>query len=89
MNNWTAANGISCFYFEAFDESWKDAAHPMGSENHFGLIDVNGQVKYALWSVYDSGSFEGLTRDGRPLKKSYDGNFEAMFNAVKTPNLMK
>lgn len=89
MNNWTAGNGISCFYFEAFDEPWKDAAHPMGSENHFGLIDVKGQLKYALWSVYDSGSFEGLTRDGRPLKKSYDGNFEAMFNAVKTPNLMK
>ena len=85
MDDWTKANGVSCFYFEAFDEPWKDAAHPLGSENHFGLIDVEGTLKYALWESFDLGVFEGLTRDGKPLKKSFNGEFERMFNTVKLP----
>ena len=85
MDDWTKANGVSCFYFEAFDEPWKDAAHPLGSENHFGLIDVEGTLKYALWESFDLGVFEGLTRDGNPLKKSFNGEFERMFNTVKLP----
>ena len=83
MDDWTKANGVSCFYFEAFDEPWKDAAHPLGSENHFGLIDVDGTLKYALWESFDLGVFQGLTRDGNPLKKSFNGEFEKMFNTVK------
>ena len=83
MDDWTKANGVSCFYFEAFDEPWKDAAHPLGSENHFGLIDVEGTLKYALWESFDLGVFQGLTRDGNPLKKSFNGEFEKMFNTVK------
>jgi len=86
MSDWTLANGVSCFYFEAFDEPWKDAPRPMGSENHFGLFDVQGGVKYALWDAYDLGLFEGLIRDGRPLKKSFNGVFEEMFNTVKSLN---
>ena len=89
MDDWTKANGVSCFYFEAFDEPWKDAAHPLGSENHFGLIDVEGTLKYALWESFDLGVFEGLTRDGNPLKKSFNGEFERMFNTVKLPKLKK
>lgn len=89
MDDWTKANGVSCFYFEAFDEPWKDAAHPLGSENHFGLIDVEGTLKYALWESFDLGVFEGLTRDGKPLKKSFNGEFERMFNTVKLPKLKK
>ena len=89
MADWTKANGVSCFYFEAFDEPWKDAAHPLGSENHFGLIDVEGTLKYALWESFDLGVFEGLTRDGKPLKKSFNGEFERMFNTVKLPKLKK
>ena len=85
MSDWTSANGVSCFYFEAFDEPWKDAAHPLGSENHFGLIDVGGTLKYALWKSFDQGVFEGLTRDGIPLKKSFNGTFEEMFNTVNCP----
>jgi len=85
MSDWTSANGVSCFYFEAFDEPWKDAAHPLGSENHFGLIDVRGTLKYALWKSFDQGVFEGLTRDGIPLKKSFNGTFEEMFNTVNCP----
>ena len=86
MSDWTLANGVSCFYFEAFDEPWKDAPRPMGSENHFGLFDVQGGVKYALWDAYDLGLFEGLIRDGIPLKKSFNGVFEEMFNTVKSLN---
>ena len=55
MSDWTSVNRVSCFYFEAFDEPWKDAPRPLGSENHFGLFDVEGTVKYALWDAYDSG----------------------------------
>ncbi len=40
MRDWTNKENISCFYFEAFDENWKDAANPLGSENHFGLINL-------------------------------------------------
>ena len=86
MSDWTIANGVSCFYFEAFDEPWKDAPRPMGSENHFGLIDVEGTLKYALWDEYDSGVFKGMTRDDKPLKKSFNGAFEEMFSTVKLPN---
>ena len=86
MFDWSIANGVSCFYFEAFDEPWKDAARPMGSENHFGLIDVEGTLKYALWEAFDSGLFEGLTRDGKPLKKSFNGEFQKIFNSIKLPN---
>ena len=86
MSNWTAANGVSCFYFEAFDEPWKDAPRPLGSENHFGLFDVEGKVKYALWNAYDSGAFEAMSRDGILLKKSFNGIFDEMFKTVKLPN---
>jgi exo-beta-1,3-glucanase (GH17 family) len=86
MSDWTAANGVSCFYFEAFDEPWKDAPRPLGSENHFGLFDVEGTVKYALWDAFDSGVFKGMSRDGILLKKSFDGIFNEMFNTVKLPN---
>ena len=86
MSDWTSANGVSCFYFEAFDEPWKDAPRPLGSENHFGLFDVEGTVKYALWDAFDSGIFKGMSRDGILLKKSFDGIFNEMFNTVKLPN---
>ena len=86
MSDWTIANGVSCFYFEAFDEPWKDAPRPRGSENHFGLIDVEGTLKYALWDEYDSGVFKGMTRDDKPLKKSFNGAIEEMFSTVKLPN---
>ena len=86
MSDWTIANEVSCFYFEAFDEPWKDAPRPRGSENHFGLIDVEGTLKYALWDEYDSGVFKGMTRDDKPLKKSFNGAFEEMFSTVKLPN---
>jgi exo-beta-1,3-glucanase (GH17 family) len=85
MKDWTNQAGISCFYFEAFDEQWKDGTNPLGSENHFGLINLQGQAKYALWKMVDQGTFKGLTRDGKPITKTYDGNEESLWMDVKTP----
>jgi exo-beta-1,3-glucanase (GH17 family) len=85
MREWTNSYGISCFYFEAFDEQWKDAANPLGSENHFGLINLQAQAKYALWDLVDAGIFDGLTRDGKPITKTYLGDQAAMMQDVKVP----
>ena len=85
MREWTNSNGISCFYFEAFDEQWKDAANPLGSENHFGLINLQSQAKYVLWDLVDAGVFDGLTRDGKPITKTYNGSETALMKEVKVP----
>lgn len=85
MRAWTNKEHMACFYFEAFDEQWKDANNPLGSENHFGLINLEGQAKYALWDLVDQGVFKGLTRDGKPITKTYDGNKEALMQEVKIP----
>ncbi len=85
MREWTNETGVTLFYFEAFDEQWKDAANPLGSENHFGLINLQSQAKYALWNMADSGAFKGLTRDGKPITKTYSGNKEALLKEVNTP----
>lgn len=85
MREWTNKAGISCFYFEAFDEQWKDGKNPLGSENHFGLINLQGQAKYALWEMVDKGSFKGLTRDGKSITKTFNGNQKALWKDVKTP----
>ena len=85
MREWTNDEGISCFYFEAFNEPWKDSHNKMGSENHFGLISVDGQAKYALWDLIDKGTFKGLTRNGNPITKTYNGDKEALMNGVLVP----
>ena len=85
MRDWTNKAGISCFYFEAFDEQWKDGTNALGSENHFGLINLQGQAKYALWDLVDKGTFKGLTRDGKPITKTYNGNEASLWMDVKTP----
>ncbi len=85
MREWTDKAGISCFYFEAFDEPWKDAQNPMGSENHFGLFTVEGKAKYALWDLVDKGLFEGLTRNGNPITKTFEGDKDAMMEEVLVP----
>ena len=85
MRDWSKEEGISCFYFEAFDEQWKDASNPMGSENHFGLIKLNGQAKYPLWNLVDEGIFKGLTRDGKSITKTYNGDKAALLKEVLPP----
>lgn len=74
MRDWTNKEKISCFYFEAFDEPWKDAGNPAGSENYFGLFDAEGNAKYAVWDVVDSGVLDGLGRNGKPVTKTHEGD---------------
>jgi exo-beta-1,3-glucanase (GH17 family) len=85
MREWTNATGISCFYFEAFDEQWKDAGNPMGSENHFGLFELSGEAKYALWKLVDQGVFKNLTRGGNPIVKTFNGDEKKLLEEVKAP----
>jgi exo-beta-1,3-glucanase (GH17 family) len=85
MKNWTDSNSISMFYFEAFDENWKDAKNPNGSENHFGLFTLEGNAKYLFWDEVDKVTFKGLSRDGKQITKTYKGNFELLFEEVKIP----
>jgi exo-beta-1,3-glucanase (GH17 family) len=85
LRDWTNSEGISCFYFEAFDEQWKDAGNPVGSENHFGLFTLKGEAKYPLWDLVDKGIFEGLTRDGNPITKTYGGDKDKLMSEVKAP----
>lgn len=85
MREWTDAEGISCFYFEAFDEQWKDPNHTDGSENHFGLITLDGKAKFALWESVDNGDFDGLFRGGNPITKTFEGDTTAMLQTVSAP----
>ena len=68
-----------------FDESWKDQNNEQGSENHFGLINLKGEAKYALWDLVDQGAFDGLTRGGQPIVKSYNGDKKTMMDNVLVP----
>ncbi len=88
MREWTNKEKISCFYFEAFDENWKDSSSELGSENHFGLINLQSQAKYVLWDAIDKGIFKGLTRNGKPITKTYNGNEKALWMDVKMPALL-
>lgn len=85
MREWTKREGIACFYFEAFDEIWKDAGNAAGSENHFGLFSLGGQAKYAVWDLVDQGIFNGLTRDGNAIGKTYGGDEQALLKEVLLP----
>lgn len=88
MSEWANKEGISLFYFEAFDEQWKDSGNPLGSENHFGLFNLQSEAKYALWDLVDKGVFKGLSRDGKPITKTYNGNEKSLWLDVKTPSLL-
>jgi exo-beta-1,3-glucanase (GH17 family) len=85
IKSWSDSNNVTCFYFEAFDEQWKDAKNPQGSENHFGLINLKSEAKYALWDLVDKGVFKSLTRDGKPITKTFDGDFDSLWKYIKLP----
>ncbi len=87
LRAWSNEFGASVFFFEAFDEQWKagtdnPATHP---EKHFGMIDMAGKAKYVLWDLVDAGAFDGLTRDGNAITKSYGGDVNAMMADVFVP----
>lgn len=85
MREWTNNEGISCFYFEAFDEPWKDSANPLGSENHFGLFTVDGKAKYVLWNKVDNNVFNNLKRNGNYITKTFNGNTNELMKTVLIP----
>ena len=87
MREWTAQKGMSCFYFEAFDENWKDIVNPDGSENYFGLFTINGTAKFALWDLVDKGVFKGLKRNGNPIVKTYNGDKSLLMDDVMVPQI--
>ncbi|MEO1258597.1 MAG: glycosyl hydrolase family 17 protein [Bacteroidota bacterium] len=85
IREWSDKQRVACFYFEAFDETWKDAGNPGGSENYFGLFTIDGKAKYALWDMVDQGVFAGLTRGGNPIVKTFDGDKKALLKEVLLP----
>jgi exo-beta-1,3-glucanase (GH17 family) len=85
IREWSNENNISCFYFEMFDECWKDKNDESGSENHFGLINLQGKAKYALWDLVDKDIFDGLKRDGQVITKTYDGDSIALMKEILVP----
>ena len=85
MRRWTNRSGVSCFYFEAFNEQWKDAENAKGSENHFGLFTIDGKAKYPIWDLVDQGVFDGLTRNGNTITKTYEGDKKMLLMDVLVP----
>ena len=85
IREWSDENGVSVFYFEATDEKWKDAENQLGSENHFGLINLQSEAKYVLWDMVDAGVFDGLTRDGKPITKTFNGSQDELMETVVVP----
>jgi len=88
MREWTTKEKITCFYFEAFDENWKDKNNPQGSENHFGLFTIDGKAKYALWKLVDENVFNNLTRDGKKISKSYKGDLKELMKTLERPKTL-
>ncbi len=85
MRRWTNRAGISCFYFEAFNEKWKDSHNAKGSENHFGLFTIDFEAKYPIWDLVDQGIFDGLTRGGKTVTKTYNGDKALLLEDVLVP----
>ena len=85
MRAWTNTEGISCFFFEAFDEPWKDSANPLGSENHFGLFTIDGKAKYALWKNTEDNELKNFKRDGNSVTKTFKGNYEELLKTIEIP----
>lgn len=77
--------GASLFFFQAFDEPWKgDNANPSHSEQHFGLIDITGNVKYVAWDKVDA--LTGLSRGTvQTLNASYSGDLPTLLDDLLPP----
>ena len=50
---------------------------------------MDGQAKYALWDMVDQGVFKGLTRNGNPITKTYNGDKALMLKDVLAPPFKK
>ena len=85
IRDWTNSTSITCFYFEAFDEPWKQAVNPFDAENHFGLITVDGQIKYALWDAFDALGSDSMKRGDYLLRKTFWGSTSSLLDQVRIP----
>jgi len=85
MRDWTNEAGMSCFYFEGFDEPWKGGDNSGNSEKHFGLLTVDGKAKYVLWDEVDNGTFKGLTRNGNTITKTFNGDKDELMKTILVP----
>lgn len=52
LMDWTRAEGLLCFVFEAFDETWKGSPDPLEPEKHWGLFTVDRQPKLVMQALY-------------------------------------
>lgn len=52
LMDWTRAEGLLCFVFEAFDEPWKGSPDPLEPEKHWGLFTVDRRPKLAMRALY-------------------------------------
>ncbi len=49
LRDWCRREGITAFWFEAFDEPWKgDPGNPQGAEKHWGLFRVDRTPKQVM-----------------------------------------
>lgn len=52
LMDWTRAEGLLCFVFEAFDEPWKGSSDPLEPEKHWGLFTVDRLPKLAVRHLF-------------------------------------
>lgn len=52
LMEWTCAEGLLCFVFEAFDEPWKGSPDPLEPEKHWGLFTVDRRPKLVMQALY-------------------------------------
>ena len=50
--NWSDAEGILTFVFEAFDEPWKGSQEPLEPEKHWGLFTVDRKPKIVMQKMH-------------------------------------
>ncbi|NLS14692.1 hypothetical protein HGP28_17680 [Vibrio sp. SM6] len=88
MRDFSNDFGASLFYFQAFDEPWKgDTSNVNHSEQHFGLIDINCNVKHLEWNSVTKLNKLGLTRDcpTGAFTASFGGDLPTLMESVLTP----
>ena len=52
LMDWTRAEGLLCFVFEAFDERWKGSPDPLEPEKHWGLFTADRRPKQVVQHLY-------------------------------------
>ncbi|WP_239671042.1 hypothetical protein [Vibrio variabilis] len=85
MRDFANNEGVSLFFFQAFDEPWKGGDNPGHSEKNFGLIDIDCNVKYVAWDKVDTLNALGLTRDCNGFTASYGGIYASLLDDVLPP----